>query len=481
MPRPLLFLLLLCLAGCASAKKSFSKAQEAESAGRWEEATDLYIDALRRDPEYPGAREGVRVAGGHAIEDTWKLAQQLESSGRIEDAAREYFRADALVARAAAVRVALELPPGYPSRRAQLFERVVEERLAAAEALAAQGRHEDAAAAYRRVEDRLGPKPEQVTRARSGLYAALMAAANQAFDAERFDSASTFADQAEAVYGPDSTQGRAAGELLVRIRRARYGALLTAAGQRMVEDRFQDAYAIVGEALAIYGPDAAESEEARALRDRVVAEGTQDVALVPVGRLDRVTDVPAGLLDDINDALEDSWAEPPLFVAAVDSRVVRGELRRLGFDRLVLADRQAQAIGQMVGAEFAVVSNLRACRFDAGEKPQVQAVKTQAGTTAEVLVYQRRSLVITCAFRIVRISDGSVVTEGTVTADAERRTRHAVYEGDMRALLLTQEQHRWFDARRLTEVDREIEREAAAGLAEGLAGAVFEQVLQRLP
>jgi len=481
MPRVVFLVVVLTLAACASAKKSFGKAREAESAGRWEEATDLYIDALRRDPEYPGAREGVRVAGGRAIEDTWKLAGQLEASGRIEDAAREYIRLDNLVARAAAVRVALSLPPEYATRRAQLFHRVIEERLAAADALAAQGRYEEAAAAYRGIEARFGPEPEQATRARAGLYEALLAAANQAFDAERFARAATLADEAEAVYGPNSAQGRAAAELNTRIRAARYGALLATTDQRIAEGRYQAAYAVVGEALAIYGPDAAESADARALRDRVIAEGTRRVALIPVGRLDRARDVPAGLLDDINDALEDAWAEPPLFVAAVDPHLVRGELRRLGFDRMVLADRQAQATGQLVGAHFAVVANVRGCRYDPGERPQVQTVQTQAGTTAQILVYQHRALVVTCEFRIVDVADGRLVAEGTVTADAERRSRHAVYDGDTRGLLLTQEQHRLLDPRQLADVDREIEHEVAAGVAKGLAGAIFEQVLQRLP
>ena len=34
-----------------------------------------------------------------------------------------------------------------------------------------------------------------------------------------------------------------------------------------------------------------------------------------------------------------------------------------------------------------------------------------------------------------------VVAEGTVKSDAVRNARHAVYDGDMRALLLTQEEH----------------------------------------
>ena len=47
--------ILASLTGCASAKKSFSQGHEAEVEGRWVQAAEQYIDALRQDPEYPGA------------------------------------------------------------------------------------------------------------------------------------------------------------------------------------------------------------------------------------------------------------------------------------------------------------------------------------------------------------------------------------------------------------------------------------------
>jgi len=481
MARSILLFLLVAAAACASAKKSFEKAREAEAAGRWEEAADLYIDALRRDAEYPGAREGLEIAGGRAIGNALELAGRHEGSGRLEDAAREYARVDALVARAASVRVALPLPDGYAEVRTRIHRALVEERLARADELAAQGRHESAAAAYRAATQGLDADPEQASRARKGRYESLMPAAKQAFDTERWDHAGALADEAASIYGAGTEQARAADALLLAIDERRFLALLDRAEEMRSEGRFQEAYAVVNEALLVYGEDAEMSADARALRDRIVAEGTQLVAVLPAWRTDRVRNLPAGLLDDVNDALEEQWAEPPLFVAAVDARLVRGEMRRLGFDRLALSARQAQTVGQMVSADFAVVANVRRARFDGRETPRVQVVKTRDGNTAEILVYDRRFFEATCEFTIVRVADGRVIADGTVTADAERRLRHAAYDGDTGALLLTQEQHRWLDPRRTAEADREILREAAAGLAEGLASAAIEKITDHLP
>jgi hypothetical protein len=309
-----------------------------------------------------------------------------------------------------------------------------------------------------------------------------MAAAKQELDAGRLDQAQSFADDALAVYGAESPRSRAALELQTSIRSARYTALLVAARERMAAGRFQESFAIVGEALAVYGADAEPSAEARALREQVIVAGTVQVAVAPVWRRERLARaVPAGLLDEINDGVDEYWLKPPLFVEPVDPRVVRGELRRLGLDRTVLSERQASAIGQMVAAEFAVVANLRECALDRGEKPQVHPVKTKDGPDAEILVYQRRTLTVRCGFRIVRVADGQLLGDGTISADVERKVRHAAYDGDRRALLLTQQEHRWFDRRRMADVDRELQREASAALADGLAAAVFEEVTRHLP
>ena len=95
-------LLLVMLAGCASAKKCFKAGSAAEAEGRWAHATDQYIDALHRDPEFPGARERVRQTGNHTLDEYLNVAGGLEDRGRYDPALKEYAKVDRLMDRAAA-------------------------------------------------------------------------------------------------------------------------------------------------------------------------------------------------------------------------------------------------------------------------------------------------------------------------------------------------------------------------------------------
>jgi hypothetical protein len=207
------------------------------------------------------------------------------------------------------------------------------------------------------------------------------------------------------------------------------------------------------------------------------------VAVVPVWRREKIgRHVPAGLLEDVNATLQDQhWNEPPLFVAIADPRAVRQTLRRLEFDREVLSGPRAATVAQRVGAAFVAIPFLVRCDYDAEEQPGKHVVKRRDGGQAEILLYGRRTLTVRCAYRVVNVHDGRVVAEGHIDTADGRRKRHAVYAGDRRELLLTTEEHAWFDPRRLREADREIEREIARALAAGLAEAVYGDVGRHLP
>ncbi|MHC4955535.1 MAG: hypothetical protein ACYTGZ_16915 [Planctomycetota bacterium] len=467
------FLLLLFVAlGCVSAIE-----------GRWEAAADLYIDALKRDSELPGARERLRVCGDRAIEAHLKLAGELEAAGRWDGAAQEYERTDSLVDRAAAVRVSLATPSDYQKRRRVVFDRVIDDALADAEAMAAQGRYVDAAAAFRKAVARYGPSDAQRERAKAGRYAALVSGARKELDAGRYEQAHSLVDRALAIYGADSSRAQSAVALKPQIDAARFQGLLADAQEQMDSGRFQDAYSLVLRALEIYGEEAEASTDALALRAKVIEAGTVDVVALPVWRTERAArGLPPGLLDDVNDIFDERhWASPPLFVATMDSKSVRGELRRLDFDRAVLTDRQARTVAEQLKADFVVVPFVRKVAWDVGEEPQPRPVGTRDGKGTTIDVYKQRNLIVGCAFRIIRVADGEVILEGAVRAEAQRKYRHAAYDGDRRQLLLSQEEHRWFDRRRRTEVDRELVKEISSSLAEGLATTILEEVTKHLP
>ena len=94
-------LMLVLLIGCASAKKSFKEGSASESEGRWAQATGQYIEALQRDPEFPGARERVLQTGNQTIEGYLVVARGLDDRGRYDAALREYAKIDFLMDRAA--------------------------------------------------------------------------------------------------------------------------------------------------------------------------------------------------------------------------------------------------------------------------------------------------------------------------------------------------------------------------------------------
>jgi len=432
MKRRASLILAVLIAGCVSAEKRYEQAQQAEAEGRWAAAADLYIGALRRDADYPGARDGLRASGGRAVDGYLSSAGDFEGAGRFEQAIGEYTRADSLIQRASAVHVVLEAPADFAERKRNAYARAMDQALDAGERDLAAGRFEQAANTFKRAIESFRPDAQQRARAQDGRYRALLAAA---------------------------------GEL-------RDGA------------RYQDAYIQVQRALAIYGEDAAKSADARSLRDKVIAEGTVSMAAVPVWRTERALHgLPAGLLDDVNDLLEDGpWSNPPLFVATVEAKEVRDALRALGLARRVITSQQAATVANHLDAAYVVLTYVRRSVVGGGgTEPVVEPVATKDGAGAEILVYSHRTLTIGCIVRIVRATDGEVVAEKTVRADAERKMRYAVKTGGAKDLLLTEKQHRMLDRRRLAEADRSLEKDATAALAKAIGIAVFDELLKQLP
>jgi len=471
------------LAACVTAEKRVEQAQKAEAQGRWEKAANLYIDALRRDANYPGARQGLLASGRKAIDGYLKLATEFEEANRDAQAIDEYDKADRLAASAASVSVVLELPSNYKTRRDAAFTRALDEALKDADDLVEAGRYEEAAAAFANAGKRFDPRGTQSGRIRASRYSALGSASEQALAAGEFERARSFADRAVAVYGASSVQSKDALALRARVDAGLYAALLVETAALQGEGRFQAAYEVVQRALDVYGPEEAESDAARVLRDTVIEQGTIHVAAAPVWRHDELAQgVPAGLLDEINDVLaEKHWNAPPLFVGMLDGRTVRTELRGLGLDRKNLGDRQARAVGKVLDADFVVVTSLCGCARDKDATPRNLAVATKDGKGAMIQVHGARTLSVVCAYRIVRVSDGRAIAEGEIDAVARRKLRYATYRGDMSQLLMTPDQNALFDARVIAAADRDLERETAAGLANALAPVIYANLQRHLP
>ena len=468
-------LLILIALACASAEKRYEQAQQAEAEGRWAKAAELYIAALKKDSEYPGARQGLKASGRKAIDGYLKMAGDFETASRFAHAIEEYEKADRLAAAASGVRVVIDLPADYRARRDAAFARALDEALRNADDLVAAGRYEEAAEAYVGASRRYDPSGKQRVRTLKGAYGAYLAAAKLELEAGDHERASGFVDRAVAVYGESAEETREARELRPVIDDARYQALLVETERLSGEGRYQDAYKMVREALDVYGEDDEASDAARVLREKVIEAGTIHVVATPVWRDDKLASVvPATLMGELDDELvEKYWTNPPMFIGMLDARTVRTELRGLGFDRQHLSDRQARAVGKVLDADFVVALSINSCQYDRKLTPVLREVATRDGKGATVRLYKKRVLNLSCAWRNVCVEDGRVQRSGEIKIEASRDLLHAVYDGDDSQLLLTREQHQWFDERRLAEADRALEREIAPNLAKHLAGNIY--------
>ncbi|MFB3820114.1 MAG: tetratricopeptide repeat protein [Candidatus Methylomirabilales bacterium] len=85
-------LALLLLAGCA-AEMAQHRGEELATSGRWEEAVQYYLDAVKRDPRNPEFRLGLARAMQEASQELVRQAQELERAERLDEAGAAYRRA----------------------------------------------------------------------------------------------------------------------------------------------------------------------------------------------------------------------------------------------------------------------------------------------------------------------------------------------------------------------------------------------------
>ena len=483
MRRFVLIVVVMLGAACASAEKRVEQGQEAEQEGRWAEATQRYLDALRKDPEYPGAREKATKAGNRAVADYLKTAQGLEAGGQYDRAVAEYRRVDALRTNCSALRVVLTVPHDYDQRRRATFLSAFDATADAAQAALETGNWGAALDLYRRADSQFEPDAARIQRSRDGRLAALIVGARAELEAGHEEQAQQLASNALAIYGADSPRSKEARELKMLIVEARYLRCLDATREAMARGSYQQAYGLVASAIEVYGEESPDSEEARQLRAEILEKGTVHVAVACVWRSDEVgSQAPPELMDRINQSLSDNhWVTPPLFVSVTDPDSVHSEIQRLDYHRDVLSNVRAAALGQQLGVDLVAVPYLVQCRFWAHGKPQVRTVPTTAGTQATIQLHRERRLTIRCAYELISVATKESVARGHV--DSEVRSPHdwASYDGDPRKLRLTPDEHAWFDAEALAETDADLFNSIATDIAPALAASIYEAITKRLP
>lgn len=425
---PRLSLIFLLVAACVTAKSRFEDAQRFEAEGRWMDAANAYLDALERDRDFPGARDGASRTGQKAVPWAMKAADNLAASGN-PAAAAERFRSIALLhARADRFGVIIRLPADYAERRDAAFAAAVDSILA--QAKAGQGDWEHRIAML---------------------------------------------DRANA-YNPNAAQQ-------AEIVKTRYDLLMQWGDAEYAAGHFHTAHGIAGRAAAVYPEGDARAASALALMEKALRDGTVHLAVPPLWfGPDAAGRVTRGFLPSFNGTLQDEYlGSPPPFIAAVDPAAVRREMRELEIDRELLSPNRAATVGKLVKADYAVAGHIAVFEYADTGRETVHEVPTRDGKRARyTLIEGKRVLTITLRFSVVHVEGRQVVADGEVTVSAERPSTRAYFDGDPRRLILAQGEHVYFDRRGQRDADREMERGLTRDLCERYVAAVYERVLGAL-
>ncbi|MEE8106291.1 MAG: hypothetical protein V3T86_12215 [Planctomycetota bacterium] len=415
---------LLLLAACQSAEDYYKDGQEKEASGRHAEAARHYIEALQDDANFPGARERLKTSGSKALAELRGIAWDLEAAGRHAKASDQLVTHDGLFERALAVGVRLDTGAGYEARRRKIRDAAFDAMVAEGHAARERGEYERALATYDRAESRFSPQ----------------------------------SDRAAALTGP------------------RYQTTLGWARAEFDAGRHRHAHELAQQAIAHYGPEATESAAARALRDRAVELGTVTVVVLPPWRADAVAKrIPDGFLAALDATLaEEHWVGPPLFLSYAPSADVRRELRRLEFDRQILSEARASAVGESVDARLVVIPVIRKWNVFSEGSEAPRAATTRKGEPTQYRVFKgQRVLEVRGTLRVVEVATKNRVRESRFSATVKRDARYGIHN-EPNSLALGKKEARLFDLGRLDAIDEELGRSMRRELATRLAAAVTD-------
>ncbi len=423
----------LLVAGCASATKRYEQGAEAEAAGSYLEASDRYIDALKKEPGLAEAREGLLRVGPQAIDGLLGDADQARGAGQFTQVADKFHRVDRLVSAAHGVGVGLSLPEGYDRSR----------RLAMAEAVEA-----------------------------------LLDAGGQARLEGRWSSASRSYDRV-AGYEPSSEQ-------LARLAAARVDLTLAWAGDDLDRGRYRSSFDRAESAIQLAGgPETEAGIAALDIQQAALDLGTQAVVITPLWR----TDDAARFMDEeflaaLNDDLElTGLTDPPLFIAVADPLTVRRELRDLRLSRALLTTPEATRLGRGLEADFVVTAAVEV--YAVTESGVVETLKKTStrGSHAASYLHREGTLNVraTVGYSIVDPVAQREVVARSLEFEDSGEFESAVYDGDWTSLELTRNEERLFDPVRQRGYREAIEERLVSAIAHDLADRIFRDLTRRVP
>jgi tetratricopeptide (TPR) repeat protein len=424
-------LLLASAVGCVSTEKRYKKGVELESAGRLEEAAQRYIAVLAKEPGREDARQRLAEVGAELVDKYLAGARADVADGRTEEAAEALVYVDGLRGRTAQVGVTLAVPDDYADFRRDTVDAAALSLFRQGEDLESAGRWPDAARTY----DKLRAYP--LTR-------------DQAYRAD---------------------EGRA------RV-------FLRWAEQDMSLGSFRAAYGHAQTALDVFGPDSPTGAEGRAIQKAALDAGTQTVAVLPFWADPGAgTGMPRGLEVKLYDTLlYERMDEPPLFVGPIDRGAIHREMVRLRVRSGALSDRTAAQVGQALRADLVVTGWLESYRQEdaAPEEIARKAVLRRDRVTPATYTEKRYTVKLTAEvmIRLVDPVTRKALDEATVSAQASAQFRRAAYDGDYTTLDLSREERALFDREAWLRAEEDLQKRLADILAEKTAAVVFDRVLR---
>jgi tetratricopeptide (TPR) repeat protein len=423
--------LVIALAGCVSVEKRYKKGQELESKGRLEEAAQRYIKVLAKDPGMDDARQRLADVGSRLVDSYLTQAHAHESDGAYEDAVSALDRVDDLRSRTSQVGVTLAVPEDYADFRRDMIDAAV-------------------ASLFRQGEDleNAGSWPEALRR-----Y-------------ERLRTYPLASDQ------------------MRRVDEARARVLLRWSGQDLASGFFRAAYGHAQGAMDIFGPDSRTGAEGRAIQKAALEAGTKTVAVLPFWASPGAGEkAPRGMESKLYDTLlYEHMDTPVLFVVPIDRGAVHREMSRLRIRSGEIPLRAAVMVGQALSADFVVIGWLESYLQEDGVPEETARKAPLRKDRSTVATYSEKKFTVKLTgevmYRIVELASRRVVEEQTVSVTASGQFRRGYFDGDYTTLDLSRDERALFDKEGWLRAEEELQARLDNKLAEKIAASIFERVLR---
>ncbi len=423
--------LVFALMNCASVEKRFKKGQELESKGRLEEAAQRYIKVLTKEPTMEDARLRLEDVGSRLIDMYIEQAYAYQSSEAYENAVSSLNRIDSLRSRSSQVGVALSVPEGYEDFRQEMIDAAIVSLFFQGEEAENVGNWAEALRKYDRL--RAYPlSPEQVQRA-------------------------------------DQSRAR------VHIRWAE---------QDIGRAYFRAAFGHAQRALEILGPDSELGGNALEIQKMALEAGTRSVAVLPLWSSSIVEDeAPEGIARDLYDVLLYEYLpQPVLFVAPVDPGAIHRELRRLRVRSGEITRQTAALVGQNLAADFVVVGWIDSYLRDEGvAEEKLNRARLRRDRSTYVTYLERKCTIVLTAVIIYQIIDpasGRVIDEETVRTDVSEQFKRCTFDGDYTTLDLTRSERMLFNKEEWLREEEDLEEKLFDALAARMADNIYKRVLR---